>query len=236
MPIKHGFLNKIDSKVYVDTHALDLLIPKSYFDIGIADFVGGQLNVLGIFYFIVRKSEKDKGEMYLINTPSPILVSFESESSAKHTIHGQEDSYRVFTLNKGNVFIESDTIVQSGKNVEAFANLLHSGRLPKTTYESIYRQYIQVQEDNETSLKVPSSTLEAIIAELVRDSNDNNVPFRLSKGKDFKLINLKNLPKTISTFAGISFERLGDAIASGIERKRTGKPNVISPMEETIKL
>jgi len=235
MPIKHGFLKNVDNKVYVDTYAMDLLIPKTYFEIDIAEFIGDQLRVLGIFYFIVRKNEKDKGQMYLINTPSPILVSFESETSAKHTIHGQEDTYKVFTLNKGNVFIESNSIVQSGKNVEAFANLLHSGRLPKTTYESIYRQYIQVQEDNETSLKVPSSTLEAIIAELVRDANDINVPFRLSKGKDFRLINLKNLPKTISTFAGISFERMDDAIASGIERKRTGKPNIVSPMEETIK-
>ena len=229
------YLKKVKEAIVANANFIEVYIPKSYFDLGIAEIIGANLSTIGIFYFKVKNKENEKGGLYLMNNPSKISISFSDERNVKEALVGEEDSYRVFVLNKGDLFMESDTVVQSGANVGAFVKLLHSGKLPMTDYESIFKQYMQIQEDNDTSLRVPAATLEAIIGELARDADDVSVASRLSDNDKYVMIALRDLPRAVSTFGGVSFERMGDAIASGIEREIAGKPNVISPMEETIK-
>lgn len=225
-------------KIISTASSIDIYIPRSYFDENIAEIIGSKLSVLGIFKFNVALSEGGSETSYLMNFPNQITISFSSQYNKKAAFDGAEDSFIVFNLEKDDIFMESETIVPTAKNVEKFAKLLHAGKLPKTSYEAIYHQYIQVQLDNNASLRVPSTTIESIIAELTRSEKDISKPFRLSsdpKGKGFKLINLKQLPQLISTFSGVSFENIDNAITTSIVRKRQDKPNLITPMEETIK-
>jgi hypothetical protein len=226
-------------KVVLDAYEMEILISEDYFSNGIASLIGDKLNTIGIFRFRIKQTESSPKHDYLLNLPSPILISFQDSFSSKEKIDGVEERFKIFRLEKGDIFMESETIVASPKNVEAFANLLHAGKVPKTTYESIYRQYIQVQEDNKTPLGVPSSTIEATIAELCRSIKNEEIPFRIALNRggaltDFKLVTLRSLPALISTFSGISFENINAALASGVARKRKGKEEEITPMEKTV--
>jgi hypothetical protein len=246
MSSKHGFLSRVGGRVLVDAWSFDIRIPKEYFELGIAEMVGDRLSTIGIFRFRVREREGGVERRYIMNLPSPIFVKASKEFNAvedgpeAEDAHGSAEPVRVFRLVKGDVLMESETIVMNPKNVQKFANLLHSGHLPKMTYEAIYHQYMQVQADNKTSLGVPSSTIEGIIAEICRCHNDRDKPFRLGlaagmRGDDFVMASLKSLPHLLSTFSGVSFEDINRALASGIVRTRQGKEERITSMEHTIK-
>jgi hypothetical protein len=246
MSSKHSFIKRAGGKVIVDCWCLDIRIPKAYFELGIAEMVGDKLNTLGIFRFRVRATENGPEKKYIMNLPSPISVKASEEYSATEEgveaedAQGVPEPLRVFRLNRGDILMESESIIMNPKNVHKFAELLHSGHLPKTTYEAIFSQYTQVQADNKTNLNVPSSTIEGIIAEICRSARDRGKPFRIALGagaKDsaFIMAGLKSLPHLLSTFSGVAFEDINRALSAGIARTRRGDEELITPMEMTIK-
>jgi len=243
---KYTFLKRTGGKVFVNAHHIDIRLPKDYFTLGIARMVGDTLETLGIFRFRVRMTEKGQEKRYILNLPSPITIlpqevfTDKEDGAEAEDAEGVPEQVKVFRMFKGDVFVESESIIRSPKNVEAFANLLHTGHLPKTTYEAVYHQYMQVQLDNKTPLGVPSSTIEGIIAEICRWKRNSGEPFRIglakgAKDTDFVMSSLKNMPRLLSTFTGVSFEDIGKSLASGIARKREGRPNRETPMERVMK-
>jgi len=241
--MRFKFFKKRDGKVIVNAASLEILVPREYFDTDIAEISGDKLIVLGIFRFRVRMDPKSQPTLYTVNIPSPLSIQYSSEHSLREAVGKDKDKipYRVFTLERGDVFLESETIVTSAKNVESFVKLLHSGKLPTMVYADVYRQYMQVQDDNETSLGVSSATLEAIVSELCRYEKDHDIPFRLALAKagtterDFEMVTLKTLPELTSTFSGISFENVNKALASSVNNKRKKKKEKITPMEAAIR-
>lgn len=231
-----GVFRRADGRVLVDCEFLDIYVPDEYFDVGIARVAGEKLETIGIFEFRAWDGKSPSEVKFRMNIPGTLSLTFDSVRPGRVG----DDVCRIFTLSRGDVFMESENVVSSPKNLEAFAKLLHSGHLPKTTYEAIYRQYVQVQVDNATSLNVPSSTIEGIIAELARDEKDMGRPFRMALAEGapdtgFRLAPLRMIPALTSTFSGVAFENIGAAIRSGIVRKRTGGKEPVTAMEETIK-
>jgi uncharacterized protein YifE (UPF0438 family) len=231
-----------EGKIVVSCYSMEVYVPKSYFDEEIAELVGDKIQTIGILLVRVFKTENSQPKIYRINFAGNIAFSFSSERK-EHAefIKGDADTYNVYSLEEGDIFLDSETIVPSSNNLKNFVKLLHSGKLPKTTYESIYKQYMNIQESNNIMLKVSSATLEAMIAELTRWKDDKLVPFRMAidnpkvTESDYQMVSLKTLPFLISTFSGLSFEDIDKAILYGIERKKSNKKNIITPMEETIK-
>ena len=247
MAFKHKFLKRSGGKVLVDSWCLDIRIPKDYFTLGMAEMVGDRLNTIGIFRFRVKDSEKGREKRFIMNLPNPIEVLPAQEFSAvedgpeAEDAQGRPEQLRVFRLMRSDALMESETIVMNPKNVQKFASLLHSGHLPKTTYEAVYHQYVQVQADNKTDLGVPSSTIEGIIAEICRYKKDRGKPFRLglakgAKDEEYVMVGLKTLPHLLSSFSGVSFEDMNRALTTGVSRTRRGEEEKITPMERTIKM
>jgi len=238
--MSYNFLKKVKDQVMVDCHELEVLIPDIYFTDGIAELLADKLKTIGIFKFRMKTSESAKFKYFIFNNPNSIYMKFQESYNSTETIKGVEDKYKVFKFLKDDVFIDNVNFVPSPKNIEAFVKLLHSGKLPKISYENIYHQYMEVQRMNNTYLGVPSSTIEGIISELARFDRDKSVPFRLAlknasvKDSDYTLINLKLLPQNISTFSGISFENINSAIASGVDRTRHNGKEPKTSMEETV--
>lgn len=237
MGLKNSFLKKVDKGIICDVFEMGIIIPKDYFELGIAEMIGEKLQTLGIFYFYVKKTNSSPPKKYLLNIPSPIKIQFTKVIDSKT----EDKDSKIFIMTEGDTFMESETIVKNPNNVYKFATLFHSGNFPKTTYEAIYTQYMQVQFDNKTLLGVPSSTIEGIISEICRWNKDTSKPFRLglaknAKPNDFKMIGIRNLPRQLSTFSGITFEDINQSIASGIARTRTGKEEKITSIEKIVKM
>jgi hypothetical protein len=175
-----------------------------------------------------------------MNIPSLIMLDFQKEYPSKEC-HNEEGSYRVFELEKDDVILESETMQISSSIVELFIKLLHSGKLPVTSYEGIYNQYMKAQEDSGIDLGVPSSAIESIVAEFCRSKKNPIVPYRIALGKkevkegEFSLTSLKALPELISTFSGISFENIDKAMMSGIKKSRMKEIDRITPLEKSLK-
>jgi hypothetical protein len=253
MLTKNKFIQREkDGRITSNAFSIEVFIPRSYFTDGIAEIIGDKLNTIGIFEFRVVMVEGGKPINHALAIPNPIVLSYSKEYTTKENISSEADteeegedeedsSFRVFVIEKGETFLESESIVIGSANLEGFVKLLHSGKLPKTTYEMIYKLYMDVQKSNKTTLGVSSSTLEAIIAELCRWKKDHSIPFRIAlkkdstKDTDFEMVSLKTLPELISAFSGVSFENINRSLLVGINNKRLGKEDRMTPMEQIIR-
>jgi hypothetical protein len=230
---KNGNVLKVNCK------NLRVYIPNSYFENEIAEYVGNNIEVIGIFYFSIHSSESEefsKGRIHSLKLPSIITLYSEKISKVKLIFNNEEEIYTVLNFNNGDIFLNNTNIIKTPKNTLNFINLLHYGKLPKNIkYEeiiSIYRDNLRL---NEVNLKVPSLILESIISELCRDKNDRNLPFRLGKSNEFLYAPIKMLPHLNSSFSSISFEDPNKGLALSIKRTKDNKQQAISPIEQVIK-
>ena len=240
--MKISYFKVVDGAVQVAIHSLDVYIPKEYLDLGISELQGNILSTIGIFRFMGQITETDKPVEYILNTPNNLQIVFEEyhEDKVQLKEDDEETAYLVFPFHRGDVFMRSNTIVSSPKTVEKFINLLHSGKLPKTNYESIYRQYMQVQYDNNVIFDVPSSMIEGMISEMTRSAGDLRMPYRMVKNKtgapgEFTMASLRTIPRLTNTFAALSFEDINAALGTSIVRHRKGQEDITSsPMEAVL--
>jgi len=231
---------KVGNTVIVNVKNLRVYIPNSYFENEIAEYIGSNIETIGIFYFSVHNDENEdysKGNIHSLKIPSMITLYTEKIEKLKLSINKQdEEIYTILSFNLNDVFLQNTHIIKSPKNTLSFINLLHYGKLPSNIkYEeiiSIYRTNLQL---NDVNLKVPSLILESIISELCRDKNDRNIPFRLSKGNEFSYAPIKMLPHLNSTFSSISFEDPNKGLALSIKRTKDNKEQALSPVEKVIK-
>lgn len=240
--MQDNIFKNVQGTILVNVHELLIYIPKVYFELEISEMKGSILSTIGIFKFGVKFTEGGEDNYFVLNTPNTIDIPYEEYYETKTMLKDdiEETAYFVFVLHSGDVFLQSEEIISSVKNVEKFINLLHSGHLPKISYSALYKQYQQVQQDNGIVFDVPSSMLEGSIAEIARSSKNIRVPLRMVKGatgkpEEFVLINIKALPRLTNTFAGLSFEDINTSLVSSISRKRSGQGDTnTSPMEEIL--
>jgi len=240
------FLTRIQNKVICNVYELHLYIPKEFFEesYDLSNVVGNKLNTLGVFYCSYKESENGKeSNYYLLNFPNKITIEFSEEDSLTLKLPSDDDEqpYKVYTLKKGDTFLENEFSIKSTDNLEFFFGLLFSGKLPKTSYEDIYNQLSNLQEENSIDLGVNTSIIELMISELTRYNKDKMIPFRkaLAKGAnkgDYIGVNIKLLPSFTSSFAGVSFENMDQSLLFAIDNERNGKPERITPTEESIYL
>ena len=242
------FLTRVNGKILCNVEELNLYIPTDFFEesVDLASNLGTKLNTFGVFYMNYRNKASDEkpSKYFLLNFPNLITIEFSKEGGTQQIKMPTDDepqSYKVFTLDNGDVFLESETVIKGFDNLEKYVKLLINNKLPKTSYEDIYYQFMSLQEENEINLQCSSSILELLIAELTRYKKDKMIPFRLALGKgagkeEFSGVGIKMLPNYVSAFAGISFENMDQSLLFAIDANRKGKPEKITTTEETIYL
>ena len=77
---------------------------------------------------------------------------------------------------------------------------------------------------------------------MCRSKRDQSKPFREAVNKnseisryDYVNINLNKLPMLNSTFAGLTFENMNDAIIKSLDRTETGGEEKMTPLERSIR-
>ena len=242
---KFTFFTEEDDKVFFNGEYMEIYIPEYYFKKDIARIRSDKLSTIGLFYFKVAKDENDKGEMFNLKLPVDISIDFSSSFKDKLTIKSEDDEkYRIFQLYKGDIFLNSVDVEESATSTENFVKLLHGGKLSKTIpYGEIIDLYHSNLDINDVNVGVPSMILEFIVAELQRDGENLERPFRRTIGKDnakvseydYETVSLKSLANLNSQFTDITFEDMNQAIISSINKTRTDAEENDSPVEKTLK-
>lgn len=207
---------------------------------------GEGFKLVGMFNIRFFESDEEPREsrpLRTFNYPNTIITYPDSAVIMKLQLtEGSEpEQYRIFKYYFGDV-IMSATSDQAVANCTKFLNMVTRGKIPSTIP---YDKFIEIWEKNFQINKfnpgVPSVTLQMIWAQMCRSKKDVTVPFRMEYGKganpmDYVSTNMNTVAAASSVFAGLSFERIGEKLASGINMTRSGAEQIRSPMEEILSM
>jgi len=246
--IRYPFLEKIENKILFTGDYMNIYIDKENFSNDIAVLDGSEVNTIGVFTFEVFTKEQfesgKNGLQYTLSIPVPINFEYNNEFSKeiKFKFDKEPIKYNVFTLVTGNRFIMNTRVEEGMAQSKKFLDLLHGGKIPNNIgYDEIYQLYLNALKIPNTKLKVQRSLIEIMIAELCRYKKNENIPYRIASNLkdisqyDYTNVRLQKLPALNSVFTGISFERMNESLLSAIKMTKDEVPQVISPIEKTIK-
>lgn len=245
--MKTFFVTDKQHNVLVSSSNLKVIIPNEFFmDPGVASIDGMRVNTIGIFYLSDTDNEKlfsGGGEIYLMKIPSFVtLVPVKIEEHVV-TINKKAVGSKILFFNKDDILMNNQ-IKEDVAFVTAFIKkMLHGGKLPtEIGYSNILYFYLDILDFHRINLKVPNIILEAIISELARVSGNKNKRFRNLIGKagdisetDFQMFNIKEIPHLNSNFSSITFENINKSLQISVERTKTNKSEIVSPIEKIIK-
>lgn len=222
-----------DGKLVTAAPYVEAYFPRAYFDDAISEWNGEKLKTLCVFEFrAFAKEGSQPGPMRLMAMP---LVGELSFSSTYDDGEG-ENARSVLQFRQGEVVMESLIFQKSAENVKLFVKLVHSGKIPAALpYDEVMQTYADCMALNGIDLGVPSSVLEATVAELHRDPAVPAIPYRMGKmtSPPFRT-SLKRLGMLSSTFAAVTFEDMGQSVVASVARSRKGLPEATSPVEKTL--
>lgn len=246
--MKYSFLNKIKDTVYFIGNLMEIYIPTEFFKIGMASYKGDKIETFGIFQFVVYtdENERDKhsGDVHTLKLPMYINFQYEESFKAKDVLGKNKDDYTVFTLRKGNIFLDTVDKEQSSATVKDFIFKLHAGKIPNSTlYTDVFKIYLDSIKLNSVNLENNAVIFETEIAELYRSKHDDTIPFRKAINKnpnisltDYHAIGIKDLPNIKGTFQALMFENIRQSVLYSVLRTKTGVKDVETPLEDVAKL
>lgn len=209
-----------------------------------------RISTIGTLVFEMTNNTKiakgQEGVFHTIVLPVNVQFNFSMESKFEGTLDNGEipkDKYNVFTLTKGDVFIQSVAIEQKTTDIIDFVNMIHAGQVPASVpYDELLNIYLNVMEITGKSLASPAYILEIIMSELTRARSDNGQPYRLkipAKGAynkhGYEFTSMEKLPALNSTYAGLAFQDIDAAVLQGINRTAKNTPEKTTPLEKIAK-
>jgi hypothetical protein len=234
-----GILYAKEEKIYCNDY-MELYIPKSYFDNGVAQNHGDNIEAFGVLY--TRAFENGTpGPIRLWNMP--VMNHFMLYNSRIDMIEVNGKSVDVLVLEyPKDSFIIHQSIPDGRLLANFFLNMVLSGKIPK---EINYRKTINIWwknlEISGFNYKVPSKMFEFILAATYR--NPHNMKERYGQlygrqtnpsGIDYKTENVRNVVKDLSTYSGMIFEDMGGMITNGINNSLNNVEEPVSPLEKII--
>lgn len=149
-----------------------------------------------------------------------------------------QDSIFLFVTANNNIF-KDNLSVNSVDNAYAAFNLLLSGKLDKilkTKYRDLLPALMDIMEKNEIDGNSPLS-YEIAIAELCASEKDKTKSFRFSAETDstqseFVFLNIRDVPRNVSSFSAVSAENISSGVASSILNSKLGNTSKLTPVEQ----
>ena len=241
-----NYFVKKNDKIVLNVPSAIAYVPVEYLDSGLlTDFGGEYYKVLGLFYidfFSDTNATKKILNTRIFNIPTEINIYPVSNEIKDVEINGVTEKYFLFKFLQNNA-VTDVFIIQSSKAVESFASLLEAGKLPKVPYDKVYDIWTtNMRLNNVLMSDVPSSSREMMVAEKYRDKSNPSLRFGIKVGKnpkismyDYITVNARTLTKYSSTFAGITFEDFDSMVINGLIVSKSGRKQIESPIEKTIK-
>lgn len=247
--MKIASLERKGNSVIFTGERMHIYIPNYYFEKKLAEYNGKYINTMGIFLFEITSDEKyhqnKDGIFHTLKLPVKMNFEYDSRFSIKRKIQDNDmESYQVFILRKDNIFLDNEYKEQNAQYCKDFVfSMLHNGNIPNIiSYDDIIKLYLSNMDITKVKLRNPSVIFEIIISEACRYRKNLKIPFRKVAGrsgnvsmKDYKNINIKQIPSLNSTFADIAFENFSQSVITSVNKTRSGVQETESPIEKTIK-
>jgi hypothetical protein len=166
------YLKTVNNSYIFTGEKAKIYVPERYSAQGVLK-ITSHVEVLGVFEIIVNDNE----EIGLI-LPTTIQI----HPSKIYKENKDDVDYTVLELHKGDVFMQSKTIVQKANLVYVmFVEFLANGNLPKfIRYWDIPKLFDHAQKVCGINLRVPKNIFEILYAHLYRDPKDLSKPYRLT--------------------------------------------------------
>lgn len=228
-------------RLFTCTHA-EIKFPKEYYDHKIAEQIGNQISIFGLFDIYIWKTAewfKETPKKYFFKFKSKILT--EPSAIKEEKIDGKP--YVILMYNEGSRFIVSTDMQKDMEVAKQFLDIMTLGYLPNVIpYEDISQFWIDVNVYNGVKMSAVSRSMHDImVAELCRDPDDLSRPFRARIQEDpdidrtsWKMLGTRYLPRYVSTFASLTSGNPKQNLISVIANQRRGAEQIQSPIEEAI--
>ena len=215
---------------------LQVVTYQDMFDDGLAEIVDDKLVTFGFITFRVPKG--NSYEEYKLELPLEITINAAN-------IYKEESAYFIdFEVN--DVIIDQTTYLVSApigsKNANDFLTLLIGGKIVPDRLEDLVEMFKENTILNQTTLRVQSALIEAMVSELARYKDNEMVPFRIATKnpkvnleKDFVMVNIKDVARLSSVFNAISFEDTKKSLESAVLMTKRNDSQSISPVEAVLK-
>ena len=229
-----------------DNKELQYFIPEVFFQntkSSIAIVVGQYVSVFGLFNWCIVDSKGKKSEVKPFNFPTIVLCkprSIEKVKQLKITPDSDPDDYRILHFQKGDEAISQVRVPQSIANCEMLFKIATiTSRIPKNIpYDDIWKLFIENIHLQGSDYGLHSQLFGIISAELARDKNNIERPYRLTNTKnqtDYKMVSVKMLPNYTSPYASLISEGFDESIMNSImlsDKDDKDIPN--SPLEKIV--
>lgn len=233
-----------DGYIVLNCPYAEFYIPRYFLQDGLAEDAGEYFKSFGLFYIRTFSALDKPDDFEILKLPSTIHFFPNGKENRKMTIEGQENDYLVLKFYKGDNITQS-AITCSNSAPEDFLNTILRGRIPKNIpYKYILESFIKVFILNKISIPVPIFTLEMIISEVYRYKENPSLKYGQYLAKEFnpkdkqinyRTANIRDICKSNSSFAGISFENIDEMITSAINNNREKRIETKTPFEDVIK-
>lgn len=197
-------------------------IPEKYFERNIAEQIGDEFNLIGIFDYTIQdlKTGKNNG-LHNFRFPSFFkTVPFSSEKAKQLTLIKQSKptDYRILRYRYGSEVIQSTKVIQFIGNVEKVNNLIFVlGYIINTIpYDKIFEYVIDAMNINGEDYGLNFQMFGVVLSEICRSTKDINIPYRLSGSKDlhdYQSVSIKQVSKLISPYTALISENFDESMA-----------------------
>jgi hypothetical protein len=239
-----GFLEKLPdgSVVFTCPHA-EIIVPMDYFEHNIADIVGREIDIFGLFNILVWNTpdiDEEKPKKYFYKFKSRIRMI---PSSIEEGIDDEGKKQMILHFNEGAVFISTVHLQKDINVARTMLDIMTMGYLPAVIpYDEIAQYWTDVNIYNGVGLDTISQTsIEMIVSALCRDPRDPTVPFRHTLASypqtnlhDWRIINIRTLPRYSDTFASLVAGDPRQNVVTMISKQRAGKKQKENPIEKVI--
>lgn len=234
-----GLLHAENGKILASEY-LEIYIPQSYFDDGIAQNRGDKIESFGVAYIRGFKGG-NPGEIKLFNIPTVQEFMVHESKFDTITVHNIKIDCLTLEYPKDSYIIHQ-TLPKGREIANAFMAIVLGGKLPKTiNYADLIDIWWKNLEISGISYNVPSKIFEMILASIYRNPNNTKQRYGQLYGKrtnpegyDYKTANVRSVVKDLSTFSGMVFEDIGAMISNGINNSNQGIEEPVSPLEKII--
>lgn len=237
-----------DGSIILKCAKAEFEFPEEFIDHSIAEIVGKDVNIFGLFEIKIYETEedveKDTPKHLFFKHIGKILTCPSSINDIRHDIgEDKNDKYVLLTFKTGDLFIKNKNIIVDSNVANTVLNVFTLGYFPNVlNYEELAKYWTEASAYNGVSLSSLSQrSIELIVSEICRDSSDLTRPFRYklkdnpkTDHKAWKMINIRLLPKYSSVWSSLTSGDARNNLVSMVARLRNGGKQIESPLEDAI--
>lgn len=234
---------KRDGFIYFTGSYLEMYVPKSFIERGLAEDIGNLYKVFGIIHLRTFSKGDKPNDLETLNLPSLINTYPSEKEERTMTLEGQEERYLVLKFFNGDKIMDSQ-IRKDSTNCETFLDLLFRGKIPSTIdYSKIMALWDKNLTMNGVAFGVPATCRSVTIAEIYRDKNQPEKRYAKTVGKNFTkkqldyiTSNAREMCARNSTFAALTFEDFDAMLTASLNINKYNRSETVSPIEKIIKM